>query len=163
MSNNDTMKVLNQLVEISEDGEQGFAEVAREATHPELKNFFQRRSDDCGTVVMELQALLQSLGAAPVDIHPVSASGHPGWAKQKATIEDANLTALKEVEDAEDQAEAAYAEALAAELPRQIRNVLQRQHNGVVRNQSHIHDLRISYKTAQPAWPEGQKLAPSVA
>lgn len=142
------VRVLNDLVQTSEDGRKGFAEASDEATRPELKSFFQRRSDDCAIAATELQSLVQSLGGTVEKSPAVSDTGHPGWDKAKTTIEDANVTVLEQVEHAEDKAEAAFAKALTAVLPQQIRNVVERQHNGAVRNHDHIHDLRISYKEA---------------
>jgi len=144
------VRVLNGLVQTSADGRKGFAEASDEAAKPELKSFFQRRSDDCAAAATELQSLVQSLGGRVETSTAVSGAADPGWDKIKTTIDDANVTALGEMEHAEDKAEAAYAKALTAVLPQQIRNVVERQHNGAVRNHDHIHDLRISYQEAPP-------------
>ena len=152
MHRDDTVKVLNELVQTSEDGKMGFAEAAREATTPDLKNVFQQRSIDCAPAVIELQALVLSLGGiTPQDSRTVAGAVHRGWAKVKTTVGDANIGMLEEVESAEDKAKAVYAKALTAKLPQQVRSVVQRQHDGAVRNHDLIRDLRNSYKKSQAA------------
>ena len=148
MQHEETVKVLNHLVQTSEDGTKGFAEAAKEATKPELKTMFQQRSADCASAVIELQHMVESLGGKPKDSGTASGAAHRGWAKVKATAGDANIGMLEEVERAEDKAKAAYVKALTASLPQQVRIVVQRQHDGAVRNHDLIRDLRDNYKVA---------------
>jgi uncharacterized protein (TIGR02284 family) len=149
MLNEDTVKVLNDLIQTSEDGKKGFAEAAKEATKPELKTVFERRSADCGTAAIELQQLVESLGGKPKDSGTIAGAAHRGWTKVKTAVGDANIAVLEEVERAEDKAKAAYAKALTAELPQNVLSVVQRQHDSAVRNHDIIRDLRNSYKTAK--------------
>jgi uncharacterized protein (TIGR02284 family) len=151
MLNDDTVKVLNGLVQISEDGKKGFAEAAQETKTPELKTMFQQRSQDCAAAVTELQAPVKSLGGEPKDSGTFAGAAHRGWTKVKATIGDANISTLEEVESAEDTAKAAYAKALTAALPEPVRVVVQRQYEGAVRNHDLIRDLRNSYKAKKEA------------
>jgi uncharacterized protein (TIGR02284 family) len=151
MFNEDTVKVLNDLIQTSEDGKKGFAEAAKEVTKPELRIMFQGRAADCGAAVTELQALVHSLGGSPADSGTVAGAVSRGWAKVKATVGDANIGMLEEVERAEDKAKAVYVKALGEKLPQQVRNVVQRQHDGAVRNHDLIRDLRNNYKAAREA------------
>jgi uncharacterized protein (TIGR02284 family) len=151
MLNEDTVKLLNNLVQISEDGSKGFVEAAGEVTAPELKIVFHQRSLDCAEAVTELQALVKTLGGTPKDDGTIAGLAHRGWTKVKATVGDANIGTLEEVECAEDKAKAAYAKALKAKLPDHVRTVVQRQHDGAVRNHDLIRDLRNSYKAKKEA------------
>jgi len=151
MHNEDTVKVLNRLIQTSEDGKKGFAEAAAEATKPELKTLFQERSVSCDAAAMELQVLVDSFGGTPTDKGTVAGAANRGWAKMKAIVGDPNIAMLEEVERAEDKAKAIYAKALTAKLPLQSRDVVQRQHDGAVRNHDLIRDLRNSYKAAKEA------------
>ena len=146
MLNHDTVKVLNDLVQTSEDGEKGFAEAAKDATAPELKNIFHRRALDCATAAIELQALVKTFGAMPKDSGTIAGAAHRGWTKLKATIGDANISTLEDVESAEDKAKAIYTRALDANLPPEVRSVVQRQQEGAVRNHDLMRDLRDNYK-----------------
>ena len=147
----DTVKVLNGLIQTSEDGKKGFADAAREATKPELKTMFRRRSADCETAVMELQQLVQSLGGTPKDSGTVAETAHRGWARMKTMIGDANLTMLEDVERAEDKAKAAYVQALTTKMSQQIRSVVKRQHDGAVHNHDLMRYLRNSYQATKQA------------
>ena len=151
MLNVETIKVLNGLIQTSEDGKMGFTEASKEATKPELKTMFQRRSADCASAVIELQQVVQSLGGTPKDSGTVAGAAHRGWTKVKATVGDANIGTLEEVERAEDKAKAAYIKALTADLPQEVRSLVQRQHDGAVRNHDLIRDLRNSYKATKEA------------
>lgn len=151
MHNESTVKVLNGLIQTSEDGKKGFADAAVEATKPELKTLFQERSNSCATAVLELQSLVDSLGGTPKDDGTVAGAANRGWARMKTIVGDPNIAMLEEIERAEDKAKAAYAKALTAKLPLQTRNVVQRQHDGAVRNHDLIRDLRNSYKAAKEA------------
>ncbi len=151
MSNEDTVKVLNSLIQTSEDGKKGFAEAAKEATKPDLKTMFSQRSIDCETAVVELQRLVESLGGKAKDSGTVAGAAHRGWTKVITSVGDANISVLEEVERAEDKAKSAYAKALTATLSEQVRSVVQRQHDGAVRNHDIIRDLRNSYKAAKEA------------
>ena len=151
MHNEETIKVLNGLIQTSEDGKMGFAEASKEATKPELQTIFHQRSADCASAVIELQQLVQSLGGTPKDSGTVAGAAHRGWTKVKATVGDANIGTLEEVERAEDKAKATYIKALTAELPQEVRSLVQRQHDGAVRNHDLIRDLRNSYKATKEA------------
>lgn len=58
---------------------------------------------------------------------------------------------LEEVERAEEHAKIVYAKALAATLPSQVRAVVQRHYDGIVKNHDAVRDLRNSYKASKAA------------
>lgn len=151
MRNDDTVKVLNDLVQTSEDGKKGFAEAAESVTTPELKTVLHQCSLDCAAATIELQALVKSLGGTPKDSGTIAGAAHRGWTKVKATVGDTNIGTLEEVESAEDKAKAIYIKALKATLPPQVRTVIQRQHDGAVRSHDLIRNLRNSYKANKAA------------
>ena len=47
--------VLDDLVETSKDGEQGFRTAAEDTRNPELRNVFLARAQDCARAVADLQ------------------------------------------------------------------------------------------------------------
>ena len=146
MSKKDTVKVLNNLIQTSEDGKKGFIEASEEATEAGLKTMFKKRSVECDTAAVELQRLVGSLGGKPEHGGTIVGAVVRGWAKVKTATSDPNIALLEIVECEEDKAKAKYAMALSATLPTQIRSVVQRQHDGAVRNHDLIRDLRNSYK-----------------
>ncbi|SEJ66182.1 MULTISPECIES: PA2169 family four-helix-bundle protein [unclassified Achromobacter] len=142
-------KVLNDLIEISKDGEKGFAAAAEDTKTPELRELFGNRSRDCAAGAAELQALVAQLGEKPEDSGTVSGAMHRGWTNLKAAVASrTDLVLLEECERGEDVAKAAYSKALKEMLPENIRAVVERQYQGVLRNHDQIRDLRDRYRAA---------------
>ncbi len=146
MYNDDAVKLLNDLIQTSEDEQNGFADAMAEATKPDLKILFFVRSIDCGTAVIELQRLVKSLGGKPKDSGRLADTVCPSWVRHKPSTGNANIATLEDVDRAESMANAAYAKALSAELPQQIRLVVQRQYEYGVRNHDLIRGLRSDYE-----------------
>ncbi len=144
----DTVKILNGLIETSEDGQKGFQEAADKAKAPQLKQLFADRAQACNQSVRELQALVTSLGGKPEQSGSVAGAAHRGWVKVKVAVGDDNIAVLEEVERGEDHAKAHYGKALKAELPPQVRSVVERQYQGVLANHDRIRDLRNQYRAA---------------
>lgn len=144
----DTVKVLNQLIETSEDGMKGFKEAAEKATDANLKTIFSSRSAACSAGITELQSLVISLGGKPEQSGTAAGAAHRGWAKVKSAVADTNVALLEEVERGEDHAKAVYTKAVKAELPAPIRVIVEKQFAGVKANHDRIRDLRNQYKSA---------------
>jgi uncharacterized protein (TIGR02284 family) len=147
MQNNDAVKVLNDLIQTSEDGHKGFNEAAEIAKDPKLQLLFREYAKECQTAAVELQAQVSSLGGKPEVGGSVAGAAHRGWTKVKSTVEDSNIAVLEEVERGQDHAKAAYSKAIKADLPTLAKALVQKQHDGAVRNHDHIRDLRNQYKT----------------
>lgn len=143
------IKVLNELIETSKNGEKGFEAAAGDTKTPELQELFRNRSRDCGAGAVELQALVSQLGGKPEDSGTVAGAMHRGWTNLKAAVASrSDLVLLEECERAEDVAKAAYAKALKDILPENVRAVVERQYQGVLRNHDQVRDLRDRYRTA---------------
>ncbi|MFD4838378.1 PA2169 family four-helix-bundle protein [Achromobacter sp. NPDC058515] len=141
------IKVLNELIETSKDGEKGFDAAADDTKTPELQQLFRNRSSDCAAGAAELQALVSQLGGKPEDHGTVSGAMHRGWTNLKAAIASrSDLVLLEECERGEDVAKAAYAKALKETLPENVRAVVERQYQGVLRNHDQVRDLRNRYR-----------------
>jgi len=139
---------LNNLIETSKDGEQGFRTSAENAQNAELKQLFMRRADDCARGAAELQAIVARLGKEPEDSGSVAGAIHRGWVNLKAAVANRDdLAILEECERGEDVAKAAYRSALEkTDLPAEIRTVVQKQYDGVLRNHDEVRNLRDRFK-----------------
>jgi len=139
---------LNNLIETSKDGEQGFRTSAENAQNAELKQLFMRRAEDCARGAAELQAIVARLGKEPEDSGSVAGAIHRGWVNLKAAVANRDdLAILEECERGEDVAKAAYRSALEkTDLPAEIRTVVQKQYDGVLRNHDEIRNLRDRFK-----------------
>ena len=142
--------VLNDLVETSKDGEQGFSTAADDAKDPELKTTFRRHAQECARSAAELQTLVSRLGDKPEEHGSVAGAVHRGWVNLKSVVAGrTDLAILEECERGEDVAKARYTKALEAALPQDVRLVVERQFHGVMRNHSQIRDLRDQYRAKQ--------------
>lgn len=145
----DSVKILNQLIETTEDGIKGFKEAADKATDPQLKMLFSDRSATCEQSARELQSLVTSLGGKAETSGSAAGAAHRGWIKVKSAVSDNNIAVLEEVERGEDHAKAAYGKALKTPgLAPQIRTVVEKQYQGVLSNHDRIRDLRNRYRAA---------------
>ncbi len=143
------VKVLNNLIETSKDGEKGFLAAAEDTKIPELRDVFRKRAQDCANGAAELQAIVAQAGEKPDDHGSIAGALHRGWANLKASVAGrTELAILEECERGEDVAKKHYADALQETLPDNIRNVVQRQYEGVLRNHDQIRSLRDSHRTA---------------
>jgi uncharacterized protein (TIGR02284 family) len=143
---NDTVSVLNNLIETSKDGQQGFRKAAEDTTSADLKALFLSRAGDCATGAAQLQAEVQKLGGKPESHGSVGGALHRGWVDVKSAVAGRkDLAILEECEKGEDVAKKHYREALDKDLPADIRTVVERQYQGVVQNHDKIRDLRNEY------------------
>jgi uncharacterized protein (TIGR02284 family) len=140
--------ILNDLVETSKNGELGFVAAAEDTKNPELRSLFQSRANDCASGAAELQGLVTQLGGKPETGGTVGGAIHRGWTNLKSVVAGrSDLAILEEVEKGEDVAKKAYSDALKEPLPENLRSVVQRQYDGVLRNHDQIRDLRNRYRT----------------
>jgi uncharacterized protein (TIGR02284 family) len=147
VDNNDVIAILNELIETSKDGEEGFRSSAEHVDDVRLRDFFLRRSKEVCESVRELQDLVRALGGEPVNSTSIGGALHRRWIDIKTAL-TANDTfaVLNETERGEDVALAAYRDALEIDLPRDIRNVVIRQLDGVQRNHDLVKQLRDIYE-----------------
>lgn len=146
MNDRDVIGVLNDLIETSKDGEYGFAKSAERVKAPALKETLQRRSADCARGAAELQTLVVRFGGKPEEGGSAAGALHRGWVsiKEALTRGSGDHAVLEECERGEDTALAAYRKALKEELPAEVRQVLERQMQGVQANHDQIKALRDS-------------------
>lgn len=143
----DTIDVLKDLVECCKDGEYGFRACAEQAERADLKTTFLQRADDCRAGAQELNELVRQCGGTPEDGGSAMGALHRGWVSVKATLSTYDDKAvLSEAERGEDNAKARYRKALDKPLPPHIRQVVERQMQGVQRNHDQVKMLRDSIR-----------------
>ena len=142
---------LNDLIETSKDGEKGFRTCAEDARDSDLKQFFRRGAERCAEGAQELQAIVARLGETPERSGSVAGALHRGWVDLKAKVADRDdLAILEECERGEDVAKAVYRKAIEkGDLPADIRAVVQKQYEGVIRNHDAVRALRDRYRVTQ--------------
>jgi uncharacterized protein (TIGR02284 family) len=145
----DVVSQLNELIETSKDGEQGFLKAARDSKSPELKALFAEGATRCAAGARELQDLVRGLGGDPEKSGSATAALHRGWISVKEALSARDDKAiLEEVERGEDYAKAQYRKATEMALPPNVKAVVERQYRGVVANHDKVKALRERYRAA---------------
>jgi uncharacterized protein (TIGR02284 family) len=145
----DVIDALKDLVECCKDGEYGFRESAEQVKREDLKTTLLRRADDCRSAAQELNDLVRQCGGSPEDGGSAMGAMHRGWVAVKATLSTYDDKAvMEECERGEDNAKARYRKALEKPLPPHIRQVVERQMQGVQRNHDQVKMLRDQLRAA---------------
>ena len=108
------------------------------------------RVDDSRRAASELQALVAGLGGKADAGGSASGAAHRGWVNVKAMLTgDSDVAALNECERGEDAALERYRDAIKADLPADIAEVVRRQYEGAKKNHDQIRTLRDAARAAK--------------
>ncbi|QHF02040.1 MULTISPECIES: PA2169 family four-helix-bundle protein [Pseudomonas syringae group] len=145
--NKETISILNDLIETSIGGEEGFKTSAENAKSAQVKTFLARRSTEVGAAVRELQQHVTQLGGKPEDSSSVSADIHQAWVKLKTVFtSNDDKAVLEEAERGEDVAKKAYSKALEKSrekgVSQAVIDVIEKQYQGVLKNHNEVKALR---------------------
>jgi uncharacterized protein (TIGR02284 family) len=143
LANDEVVDVLNDLIENSRDGAEGFRVSAEEVEASNLKQLFRERETACRAAADELLPLVRQYGGTPAEGGTASGAMHRGWVHVKGAVgANSEESILNEVERGEDAALARYRKALKNQLPADVRSVIERQMQGAQRNHDQIKSLR---------------------
>lgn len=154
MTNDHLISTLNDLIQISKDGEKGFRTCAEDAEerYANYREMFMSRATECAQTVLDLQDLVHRLGGEPANHSTFGGTLHRQWVNLKAAVtgrdDDAILT---ECERGEDAAVHAYRKALSQDLPNDIRLIVERQYQGVLANHDKVLGLRNQVRARKAA------------
>lgn len=141
-----TINVLNDLITIAKDGEQGFKNAAEETKDEHLKSTFMKYSKERTKIITILQYCVENFGETPTDSGSILGTLHRGWLEVKSTVMGRNSYAiLSECERGEDAAKATFSKALEADLPANIHELIREQYELVKQAHDNIRDLRDQY------------------
>lgn len=149
VNNDDVLDTLQDLAECCKDGEYGFREAAEQVKRPDLKTVLTQRANDCQAAAQELHEHIHALGGTPDDSGTTAGAMHRGWIAVKTmftTYDDKAV--LDECERGEDKALATYRKALEQPMSAALRQLVERQMQGVQRNHDQIKQLRDSVPVA---------------
>ncbi len=141
-SNAEVISTLNGLIETCRDGQQGFQSAAEAVQSGELKQLFHTYSQQRARFVGDLQDEVRRLGGDPENSGSVAATLHRGWMGLRAAVageDDAAI--LAECERGEDSAVSNYRAALGADLPANLRSLVERQFSEVKEAHDRVRSL----------------------
>ena len=141
-SNDEAISTLNNLIETCKDGQNGFQTAADGVKNTELKTLFSTYAQQRAKFAGDLQSEVRRLGGDPEKSGSVAATLHRGWINIKSTVTGEDESAvLAECERGEDSAVSNYQDALAANLPANVRDVVQRQFTQIKEAHDRIRSL----------------------
>ena len=149
MDNKDVVSTLNDLIETCKDGEEGFRTCAEDIKDTQLKSFFTSRAQTCAESAAELQQQVRTLGGTPETSSSIAGALHRRWVDIKGVVTGKDDEAiLNECERGEDVAKRSYATALEKALPANIKTIVERQYQGVLKNHDEVKALRNKARAA---------------
>lgn len=150
MNNDDVISTLNDLIETCKDGEQGFRTCAEDIKDTQMKSFFTTRAQSCAEAAAELQQEVRTLGGNPETSSSIAGALHRRWVDIKGLVTGKDDEAiLNECERGEDVAKRSYETALGKSLPANIKTIVERQYNGVLKNHDQVKALRNQVRAAK--------------
>jgi uncharacterized protein (TIGR02284 family) len=144
-----TIDIIDKLIETCRDGQEGYRNAAEHTRTAELKDFFNRQSLQRAQFAGELENIAQRLGEADPDRGPSMANKlHRAWFDLKQKFGGGDLSILESVEAGEDSAKKNYQDALRADLPIDVHEIVDTQAHSVLAAHDQVRNLRDSYKKA---------------
>lgn len=138
--------VLNDLIEISKDGERGFMKASEDAQHVGVRQALLDSAHHCTQGARALQDLVLKLGGKPECGGSVAGALHRGWLDVKSAVGNRSDHALlADCEKGEDAAKKRFRDALEKDLPADVRAVVEDLYQGVLQNHERIRALRDQY------------------
>ena len=151
MEKSAVIETLNRLIQTCKDGENGFRTCADDVTALELKSLLVSAAERCAQSALELQALVQQLGGVPEQGGSLVGSVHRRWVDIKSAITSRDDAAiLAECERGESVAKDSYENALARDLPSEVRAIVERQYRGVMKHHDMVRSLERASSAGKP-------------
>jgi uncharacterized protein (TIGR02284 family) len=143
MNRDDVIGTLNDLIEVSKDGEEGFRTCADSLTNAQLKEFFEERAERCALGAAQLQGKVRELGGDPTRSGSATGAVHRFWVNIRSRISGMDEHAvLDECERGEDYARKVYEDALQTDLPADVRMLIGKQYREVRMNHDSVRAMR---------------------
>ena len=154
-TNDNSIEVLNDLIQINNDRIEGYKRAIKEAdaSDVDLKAIFQRMEDESRQYLAELNREVVKLGGEPATGSTASGKIYRAWMDVKATFSGSDrLAVLESCEYGEDAAQKAYKEALESDqddLSLDLRQLISNQKASLKVSHDTIKRYRDMHKNAQ--------------
>ena len=140
---NEITAVVHHLIERCKDGQKGFATAAQDVEDQDLKTLFKGFSVQRDGMITELQKELHKMGHTDPEKSSLEGTIHRAWIDlSSAILSKDRKRVLEECERGEDYAVAAYQKALKADLPANLKQIVEQQYQQVKQAHDQVRDLR---------------------
>lgn len=145
MKDKEINKVLNNLIEILRDGEEGFKTASTDVKDALLKNKFKKFAEERASLAEELSDYLEESGEEASETGSTAGVVHRGWIDLKSALGGGEKSILNEAERGEDYAVNAFREALEEELPTEVETLIRKQFATVKATHDAVKTLRDTW------------------
>jgi uncharacterized protein (TIGR02284 family) len=143
LSQEETIDVLNGLLEFCYDGKEGFLTAASNAERSDVILAFQARAQRFDEAAAELYTAIRHLGGHPVEHGHAEARLHRGWIHLRAlTAKKGDDAVIAEVERGENEARRRYRHAAGLALRPDLHDLVVDQLQAVEENLARVRMLR---------------------
>lgn len=140
---NEIRSTLNDLIESCKDSEEGYRVAADRVKDAEIRALFINFSRQRAQLAAQLQAEAIGIGGDPETSGSTAGAIHRGWLGLKSAVTtDNDLAVLDEAESGEDAIVKNYHHALAKDLPKDIRTIVERQYRDIQETHNQVRSLR---------------------
>jgi uncharacterized protein (TIGR02284 family) len=145
----DIRSTLNDLIETLKDGEEGFRSAAEKLQNSSVRSQFESWASQRARFSSELQSAVTSIGGEATTSGSASGALHRGWMGLKSALTGSDDHAIiAEAERGEDVAVTSFREALAKDLPSDLRSIVDRQYRDIQSTHNQVRTLRDTLSTA---------------
>ncbi len=131
------------MIERAKDGEKGYRTASEDVHDQELKGLFRQYAVQRDTMITELQDQLHQMGKTQDESGSLEGTVHRAWIDlSSAIVAKDRKRILSECERGEDYAVSAYEKAMKADLPSQLKAIVEKQYQLVKEAHDHIRSLR---------------------
>jgi uncharacterized protein (TIGR02284 family) len=132
MTADEVVNRLNELVEVSKDGQHGFETAARDVRNSELETMFNGFAKQRAAFALELQQEIERLGGNPADSGHLGGPLHRGWINLKAALSGGEAgPVIAACESGDDSAVASYSRVVDSDISGQTRVVVEKQYKQI--------------------------------
>lgn len=140
-----SIDVINHLIEINYDGREGYRTAAEAIDNEDYRALFEEYAEQRAHFINELNALVNRFGSEPANEGNFSGLFHRAWIDIKAAVTAGDPGAIMaECDRSEETALQAYREAMAADLPEEVKEVVRRQMSAVRLAHERVHALNTA-------------------
>jgi len=143
MADENVINLLNGLLRMARDAEEGFRTAAENVRNSELETVFSGYAQQRATFARALMAEIKRLGGEPEDAGTWGGAVHRGWIDLKAALSGGSAGAIiAACESGEESAEAGYARAADTEISGKTRALIEDQWQQVKEVHTRLRRLR---------------------
>jgi uncharacterized protein (TIGR02284 family) len=128
MEQSEVIAILNDLIRINHDGQKGYRAAADAIENSDYQTLLFEYAEQRELFTAQLIALVHHYGGAPEDSGDLAAAFHRAWLGIKAAVTSGDAaTILAECERGDEIAIEAYQDAMAKDLPEEVRSLIRHQ------------------------------------